>query len=126
MAAEENTKPCPMCGETIAATAKKCRFCNEWLDRSAAPPARAPNDAGLGLVVPFNVSPAALVAGYFGLFSILIVVAPIGLMISIVAIRDLKKHPEKHGWGRAIFGLVSSVVFTLILLAVLVSSAFHK
>lgn len=32
MAAE--TKPCPFCAETIAVSAKKCRFCNEWLDGS--------------------------------------------------------------------------------------------
>lgn len=26
-------KPCPMCGELIVATASKCRFCGEYLDR---------------------------------------------------------------------------------------------
>jgi len=30
-----DTKPCPYCAEEIATTAKKCRFCNEWLDGSA-------------------------------------------------------------------------------------------
>jgi predicted RNA-binding Zn-ribbon protein involved in translation (DUF1610 family) len=27
-------KPCPMCGEMIASSAKKCRFCGEYLDET--------------------------------------------------------------------------------------------
>lgn len=31
------TKTCPYCGEEILATAKKCKHCGEWLDKSAMP-----------------------------------------------------------------------------------------
>ena len=31
------TKICPYCGEEILATAKKCKHCGEWLDKSAMP-----------------------------------------------------------------------------------------
>jgi Zn-dependent protease with chaperone function len=30
----DNTKQCPFCGETIQITAKKCRHCGEWLDKT--------------------------------------------------------------------------------------------
>lgn len=29
----DGTKPCPYCGENILASAKKCRFCNEYLNK---------------------------------------------------------------------------------------------
>ncbi len=41
-------KPCPSCGEMIAETAKKCRFCGEVLDQSIAPV----GGAGTGAVIP--------------------------------------------------------------------------
>jgi curved DNA-binding protein CbpA len=34
--ANAKRRPCPVCGEEIALEAKKCRFCNEWLDDAAA------------------------------------------------------------------------------------------
>jgi predicted RNA-binding Zn-ribbon protein involved in translation (DUF1610 family) len=47
------TKPCPMCGEQILATAKKCKHCGEYLDaslRATAKPTKEPPDA-LGVVI---------------------------------------------------------------------------
>lgn len=40
------TKMCPFCGETVLASAKKCKHCLEWLDESARPMLRRGEDAG--------------------------------------------------------------------------------
>ena len=34
----QETKQCPYCGEEILAIAKKCKYCNEWLDKEAIEP----------------------------------------------------------------------------------------
>src|SRR6516162_5858663 len=38
--AEPDSTTCPMCGETIRASAKKCRFCGEWLQAAVGPDGR--------------------------------------------------------------------------------------
>jgi len=79
-------------------------------------PGRAPagpslgQDAGMRLLLPVGRSGWAIAAGYLGLFSVLILPAPIAIIISIIAILDIKNHPDKHGMGRAIFGLVMGVL----------------
>ena len=37
--------------------------------------------------------------------------------VNIIAIIDLRKHPEKHGMGRAMFGLITGVIGSALLLA---------
>ncbi len=48
---EGDTKPCPFCGETIKAVAKKCRFCGEMLDGSVVPSDGNKPDASIQVVV---------------------------------------------------------------------------
>ncbi|NNM85222.1 MAG: PH domain-containing protein [Phycisphaerales bacterium] len=40
-AAADNTKACPICGERIAAAARKCRWCGEYLDTPSATAAQS-------------------------------------------------------------------------------------
>ena len=72
------------------------------------------------LLLPVGRSALSIIAGYLGLFSLLVVPAPIALVVSILAIRDLKKHPELHGMGRAVFGLILGILGTLFLVAMTV------
>ena len=58
------------------------------------------------LLLPVGRSPWAIAAGYFGLLSVLFVPAPLAVIFALAAIYDIRRHPRKHGMGRAIFGLV--------------------
>lgn len=74
------------------------------------------DDFGTRLLLPVGRSGWAIAAGYLGLFSLIIVPAPIALVVSLVAIRDIRQHRQdahpKHGLGRAIFGLIMGVLGT--------------
>jgi hypothetical protein len=77
-------------------------------------------DAGIRLLLPVGRSFWAIAAGYAGLFSVLFFPAPIALILSIIAIYDIKRHPDRHGMGRAIFGLVMGILFTIGLILAIV------
>jgi hypothetical protein len=96
------------------------------------PPAYAPQpkpaatNGCLALVVPVGRSGWAIAAGYFGLFSILILPAPLAIWFGVMAIRDIKKNPEKMGIVRAWFGILAGSFVILFLVIGLLSSAFRS
>jgi Na+/H+-dicarboxylate symporter len=76
------------------------------------------------MLLPVGRSGLAIAAGYLGLFGLVIFpLAFIGLIIGVLAIRDLKQNPEKHGMGRAIFGVVVGALWAVALVAFLVVGA---
>ena len=85
------------------------------------------DDAGMRMLLPVGRSTWAIAAGYLGLFGLIIVPAPIALIVSIIAVRDIQKSKKtgetKHGMGRAIFGLIVGVVGTVLLIVGLVAVA---
>ena len=105
-------KPCPMCGELIAATAVKCRFCGHYLDPSVRPPPPTASSAEQFLL-PVNRPISAIAAGYLGLFAVLPFFGVIALIVALVALNTLKKNPHLAGRGRAWFGLIMGAVTTL-------------
>ncbi len=74
------------------------------------------DDASMRMLLPVGRSFWAIASGYFGLLSILLIFAPFALVTGILAIMDIKKNPDKHGMGRAIFGIVMGALFSMILL----------
>ena len=78
------------------------------------------NDAALGYIVPINTSIWAIFAGYVALLSLIMFPAPLALILGIIALADIKKHPEKKGKGRAIFAIVMGAIFTPLLLLMIV------
>lgn len=97
----------------------------------ASAPGRIGDDAGVRLLIPVGRSGWAIAAGYLGLFSMVLLPAPLSVIISILAIRDIRKSKGtakvKHGMGRAIFGLVMGIAGTVLLgIIVFATMARHK
>ena len=95
------------------------------------PPGQQPlpplgDDAGMRLLLPVGRSGWAIAAGYLGLFALVIIPAPLALIVSIIAIRDIRKSSNtatpKHGMGRAIFGLIVGFIGTVVLLMGLIAA----
>ena len=72
------------------------------------------SDAELKWLIPVGRSGWAIAAGYFGLFSVIGLGAPLALIAGIVALRDIKRNPGLGGKGRAIFGVVMGAICSLL------------
>ncbi len=83
------------------------------------------DDAGIRMLIPVGRTGWAIAAGYLGLFSIILLPAPISIIVSVIAILDINKSKKtgirKRGLGRAIFGLVMGIIFSIILALVVIA-----
>jgi hypothetical protein len=80
---------------------------------------RAPDigdDAGVRMLLPVGRSGWAIAAGYLGLIAICGVPAPFALLCGIMAVREMRRDPSKHGMGRAVFGIIMGGIGTALLL----------
>ena len=105
----------------------------EALKARGLTPPRAPDDdcgyedepehsATLRPEIPVGRTGLAIAAGYLGLVSLLFpLAAAVAIPVSILAILQLKKHPEKHGMRRAVFGLIGGVLGIIIGIAIIVT-----
>ena len=97
------TPQCPHCGVVFAG------------------PGSASHDAGMRMLLPVGRTGLSITAGYVGLAAIAIFpLAPVAIILGVLAVRELQRKPGSHGMGRAIFaivagGLVSLAVATVLL-----------
>lgn len=84
----------------------------------------AKGDEGLGLLLPWGPqSGLAIAAGYCGLVGIFFgFVAPVALILGLYGLRDLRRHPEKRGRGRAITGIVLGGLMCVVWLAIVIAA----
>ena len=72
-------------------------------------------DIGVRMLIPVGRSVWAILAGYFGLFAVLCVPAPLAILFGILGIRSIRNNPKLGGMGRCIFGIVMGSIFTLMM-----------
>ena len=98
-----------------------------WTPHVSAAAAVAPtqpplvDEPGLKWLLPVGRSPWAIAAGYAGIGAILGCLAPVAILLGIVAIWDVKRT-GKMGMGRAVFGIVAGVVAMLVYAALIFGS----
>ena len=91
------------------------------------PPQPSPgDDPAMRWLLPVGRSGWAIAAGYLGLLSFLGIFAPVALIVGIVAVRDIQQHPEKHGLGRAWFGIVMGALGSIALVVGIASLVMPK
>lgn len=117
---------CPKCGTQNDDNAFRCVKCGEIIQPIPIQPQPKviDDDPAMRMILPIGRSGLAIAAGYAGLFSVLCFPAPIALILGILAIIDIKRHPEKHGMGRAVFAVIMGGLFSIMPLLIILVSLF--
>jgi hypothetical protein len=76
------------------------------------PPPDIGQDPKMRMLLPVGRSGLSIAAGYLGLFSLIPIFAPVAIIVSLLAIRELRRKRHLHGMGRAVFGLIMGIVMT--------------
>ena len=116
---------CPQCGTENDDNAFRCIKCREIIQPMPIQPQRPAIDdsPAMRMILPVGRSGLAIAAGYVGLFAVLLVPAPIALILGILAVIDIRRHPEKHGMGRAVFALIMGGIFSILMFIFILSAA---
>ena len=96
---------CTECGAQLSDKAVMCPRCGVRIQKYECQAPIAEDDATMRMLLPVGRSALAILAGYLGLFSLIPFVGIAAILVGILAIADIKDHPEKHGLGRAWFAI---------------------
>jgi hypothetical protein len=120
---------CWKCGAPNEDTATNCAACGQSLQVPPPPPSapRIEDSASARWLLPVGRSGLAIAAGYVGLFALFIFpLAPVSLLLGILALRSIRLHPGTLGKGRAWFAIVVGVFWILIFLVIVVVALVEK
>jgi hypothetical protein len=118
---------CPKCGTQNDDNAFRCINCSAVIQPVPVyQSSDIGDDAGMRMILPVGRSALAIIAGYLGLFSLILIPAPLALIFGILAVIDIKKNPKKHGMGRAIFGIIMGVIFSILLIIMIFTLTLGK
>ena len=113
---------CQKCGTKNDDNAFRCVNCSEIIQIVPVYQSRdIGEDEGMRMILPVGRSSLAIIAGYLGLFSLIIFPAPLALIFGILAVIDIRKNPKKHGLGRAIFGIIMGIIFSVPLVLLIIA-----
>jgi hypothetical protein len=115
---------CVKCGSANEDAAFKCINCGH-IFRSRIVTRDTPRETTRAdrMLMPVGRSGWAIAAGYAALFGLLIVPAPLALLLGVIAAWDLKRNPERRGWGRTIFALLVGLAGTALLVFIVLLGA---
>lgn len=83
-------------------------------------------DPGMRMLMPVGRSGWAIASGYLGLLSPLLAFAPFAVWTGIMAVREIKRDPSRHGMGRAVFGIAMGGLFTAVGIIAIVAVAVGR
>ncbi len=108
---------CKKCGNKLDEKAVLCPKCGASVQPRVV--LNDDNNSAIRMLIPVGRSGLAIAAGYAGLLSFIPGVGLAAIVLGVLALRDIKAHPEKHGAGRAWTGIILGVIFSLFSLMII-------
>ncbi len=100
------------CGTQLTETSNYCHHCGQGIHARPSPLLEIENE--LRFVLPVGTPFSAVIAGYLGLVSVLLLPAPFALIFGIIGLHRIRAKPGLHGAGRCWTGIVLGTIFTVI------------